>query len=160
MTAGAALRIRAATPADVQVLGHIARAAKASWGYSGRQLDTWRAELEPTAESVRDQPTFTAEVEGEVVGFYQLRTAGAWAELDHLWVHPMFMRRGIGGALVAHALAYLAQSGIASLDVDADPNAEPFYTACGAVRIGVRAAPIAGEPHRMRPQLRLETGVV
>jgi hypothetical protein len=38
------------------------------------------------------------------------------------------------------------------LRVDADPHAERFYLACGAVSIGTVAAPIAGQPDRVRPQ--------
>jgi hypothetical protein len=37
--------------------------------------------------------------------------------------------------------------------IDSDPNAEPFYLACGAERTGAIPAPIAGQPARVRPQL-------
>jgi hypothetical protein len=41
--------------------------------------------------------------------------------------------------------------------IDADPHAEAFYRACGALRIGGVAAPIDGQPQRVRPQLVLST---
>jgi GNAT superfamily N-acetyltransferase len=152
------MRIRAATPSEVETLGGVALAAKASWGYSGAQLTEWHSDLVPTAESVRRQPTFAAELGNEVVGFCQLSVAPARAQLEHLWVHPRHMRKGTGKLLLAHALQYLAHLGIAFVEIDSDPNAEPFYVACGAVRVGIKAAPIHGEPHRTRPQLRLPTG--
>jgi ribosomal protein S18 acetylase RimI-like enzyme len=147
--------VRVARPDEADALGRIAIAAKASWGYAAAQLEAWRADLVPTAGSVSAQPTFVAEVAHEVAGFCQLGIAGARAELEHLWVHPRFMRQGVGRALLDRALRHLAQAGIAALDIDSDPNAEPFYVACGAVRVGTRAAPIDGEPDRTRPQLRL-----
>jgi GNAT superfamily N-acetyltransferase len=112
----------------------------------------------PTAESVHRRPTFVSEVSNELAGFYQLNIAAPRAELEHLWVHPGFMRQGVGTLLLAHAVEYLAHSGIAFLEIDSDPNAEPFYIACGAVHSGSRPAPIKGAPHRTRPQLRLATG--
>jgi GNAT superfamily N-acetyltransferase len=64
------------------------------------------------------------------------------------------MRRGIGTALLRHALQTAAQGGADEVDVDADPNAAPFYLRRGAVHVGDLPAPIAGEPQRARPQLR------
>jgi len=43
--------------------------------------------------------------------------------------------------------------------VDADPNAESFYLACGADRCGEVPAPIRGEPGRVRPQLAFVLGL-
>jgi len=150
--------IRAAMPEEAEALSDIACAAKASWGYSAAQLAAWRAELRPTVESVLARPSFVAEVRGELAGFYQLDIAGSQAELEHLWIHPRFMRQGVGSSLLAHAAQYLAHRGIASLQIDSDPNAERFYVACGAVRTGLRAAAIEGESDRTRPQLCLATG--
>ena len=76
----------------------------------------------------------------------------AW-ELDNLWVAPEFMRRGIGRSLLRHALGTAARGGAVEVTVDADPNAEAFYVSCGAIRRGEVAAPIRGEPARVRPQL-------
>src|SRR5260370_14767770 len=41
-------------------------------------------------------------------------------KLDHLWVLPQFMDRGIGRALVAHALETAARGGASCVIVDAD----------------------------------------
>ncbi len=90
-----------------------------------------------------------------MVGFYLLIPgANAWA-LEHLWVAPKFARRGIGRALLAHAVSAARHAGATAFVIDADPNAERFYVACGAVREGAVAAPIEGDPARIRPQLLL-----
>lgn len=41
------------------------------------------------------------------------------------------------------------------ITIDADPNAEAFYLACGVIRVGHVAAPIFADPSRVRPQLSL-----
>ena len=66
------------------------------------------------------------------------------------------MRRGIGRALLAHAAGTARAGGDSAILIDADPNAEAFYLACGAARGGSVAAPIASEPERVRHQLSLQ----
>jgi GNAT superfamily N-acetyltransferase len=151
------VQIRPAKSGEAELLAAVAWAAKASWGYSVAQLESWRESLTLTEESLRGAPTYVAEVQGEVAGFYQLSVGDEVVELEHLWVHPRFMRRGVGRALLEHSAAYLAGVGVTSLHVDSDPNAEPFYAACGAVRVGEHAAPVQGQPNRVRPLLRLST---
>jgi len=151
------MNIRAARQEEAQALADIAWAAKASWGYSAAQLEAWRADLTPNAGSAFARPTFVAELCGQLAGFCQVSVGNGSVELEHLWVRPEFMRQGAGRALLARAAEHLSSIGIASLHIDSDPNAEPFYLACGAVRAGEVAAPIDGQSHRVRPQLRLAT---
>src|SRR5712671_816151 len=92
----------------------------------------------------------------EVAGFYSLSPLGRSWELDNLWVLPRFIRLGVGRALLSHALQTAACGGAAEVTVDADPNAEPFYLECGAVRRGVVPAPLPGQPQRARPQLTFD----
>jgi GNAT superfamily N-acetyltransferase len=120
-------------------------------------MEAWREDLSPGAASIAAQPTWVAELDGELAGFCQLNLQAGPAELEHLWVRPQFMRHGIGRALLDCALHELAVSGVDVLHIDADPHAEPFYLACGAVRVGALAAPVEGEPGRVRPQMRLST---
>lgn len=151
------MRIRPAEPEEAEALAAIAWAAKASWGYSATQLAAWRAELSPSPQSIRMRPTYVAEVESRIVGFYALDMDREPVELAHLWIQPAFMRRGTGRSLLAHAVQFLAAGGHASLHIDADPGAEPFYLAQGAVRVGVTRAPIDSDPDRVRPGLLLTT---
>ena len=150
------MHIRRAGQTEASALSELALNAKRHWGYLSEDIERWRPFLVVSADDIAAKPTFVAEVENEVVGFYSLVAAAQAYELEHLWVSPQFARRGIGRALLAHAVntAYLA--GASSIVIDADPNAEPFYVACGAVRRGLVVAPIVGDPTRVRPQLSLQ----
>ncbi|MEO6444863.1 MAG: GNAT family N-acetyltransferase [Gemmatimonadaceae bacterium] len=75
------------------------------------------------------------------------------ASVEHLWIAPEHHRRGIGGALLERALAVASDAGVASVRVESDPNAEPFYVRRGARRVGLTPAPMPGEPNRMLPVL-------
>jgi GNAT superfamily N-acetyltransferase len=154
----AAVHVRAAQPGEHQLLSDLAHRAKAHWGYDAAQLAVWHMDMTVSSESLQQRPTFVAEVEGAVVGFFQLSMNAARAELEHFWVLPSSHRRGIGRALLTHAAAVVAAAGHRTLHIDADPNAEPFYTACGAQRVGALLAPISGQPQRVRPRLELSVG--
>ena len=149
------MRIRRARETEATVLSELALSAKQVWGYSLVDIERWRSQLIISAEDITSKPTFIAEAENVVVGFYLLVPAARAWELDHLWVSPQYIRRGVGRALLAHASDTARISGASSITIDADPNAESFYVACGAIRQGVIAAPIAGYPDRIRPQLVL-----
>ena len=152
------MTIRPADPGESDALGRLAREAKAFWGYSAAQLDLWRDDLAVSPASIRRFPTFVAEVDGAVGGFLQVSTDASPWELEHLWVGPRHMRRGVGRALLARAVEAAARAGQTMLAIDADPHAEAFYLAVGARRIGEIAAPIAGQGDRVRPQLLLAVG--
>ena len=149
------MRIRRALESEAPALSALALEAKQYWPYSPEDIERWRPLLAVTAADIAANPTFVAELDDEVVGFYLLvPDPKAWV-LEQLWVSPSVARRGIGKALVSHAITTARRAGVSSIVIDADPNAEPFYVACGAVREGVIAAPIASHPARVRPQLSL-----
>lgn len=148
--------VRRAVVADVAELSKLVLHAKAHWGYSNAQLQAWRASLEISAESIVAHPTFVGELNGLLIGFYSLIPSAAAWDLNDLWVLPAFMKKGVGRELLMHAVHTAALGGATSILIESDPNAEPFYLACGAQRIGEVAAPIAGESQRIRPLLTLD----
>ena len=145
--------IRPAIETQAELLSALVMRAKAHWGYSAQTLEGWRCELAVSPQDIRAKPTFVALMDDEVAGFYSLSAVQSVWELDNLWVSPEFMHRGIGRTLLSHALETARSRGAVEVTVDADPNAEPFYQQCGAVRRGEVAAPIPGQPWRVRPQL-------
>lgn len=151
------VRVRRAHPSESQALSDLALRAKALGGYSQAQLASWASELFISPESIAAEPTFVAEADRGLVGVVQLATHASPWEIEHLWVHPSAMRQGVGSRLVQQALRYAHRQGQRELRVDADPLAEQFYVRLGARRIGEVAAPIEGEPSRVRPQLVVST---
>ena len=153
--ASQSIRIRNAAQEERDLLATIAYAAKAQWGYAVDTLEKWIPELTPSTFSIARDPTFVAEIGSEVVGWCQIDMESNPVELAHLWVHPTFQRRGVGRALLDAVSVHLRSVNIATLAIDADPNAEGFYVSIGASRQGLKKAPIAGHPSRIRPQLLL-----
>ncbi len=149
------MRIRVARADEAALLRSIAFEAKAHWNYSPAVMAGWRDDLLVRLDSPERRPTFVAEDGGIVAGFCQLVLEGDMPALEHLWVRPAFMGHGIGRALLERASATLTELGHTRLHIDAEPHAEAFYRHCGATRDGEIAAPIIGEPDRVRPQMIL-----
>lgn len=148
-------RIRAALESEANTLSEIAFQSKSYWPYSVEQLEAWRENLAITAEMIVQSLVYVAESEGKIAGFYVLEAASGNWTLDHLWLLPVYMGRGIGRALLEHAVGLAKEGGAHAITIDADPNAEDFYTTCGAQRVSTVAAPIDEMPDRVRPQMVL-----
>jgi GNAT superfamily N-acetyltransferase len=133
-------------------------AAKASWGYSPAWLDGWRDQILLTPAQLQTWVVTVALAGPEILGFSALIPGQDVATLEHLWVTPPAMGRGVGRALLRHARVTAARLGAQALLIESDPNAEAFYLRSGAERIGTRAAPLPDNPARVLPQLRLATG--
>ncbi|MBL8514868.1 MAG: GNAT family N-acetyltransferase, partial [Betaproteobacteria bacterium] len=146
-------KMRPARAEEGAALSWIAVLAKAHWGYANAQVDAWRADLTVDPSLVPHRWTRVAEANGEPVGVVQLAFGVDAADILHLWIHPGFMRCGIGRALMAAAMDESRRRGMQKITIDSDPFAEPFYIAMGARRVGETRAPIDGQPDRIRPQL-------
>lgn len=161
-----ALRLRRAAPDDAAALSRLAMAAKAHWGYAAADLERWRGELGFGSDELARGRTWLAEwPDGRIddpavgrrglAGVVALGGEGERLSLEHLWVAPRAIGRGVGRALLSLAAVQARARGANLIEIDADPNAEAFYLHCGARRIGATPAPAEGQPERARPLLEL-----
>ncbi|MBI3714900.1 MAG: GNAT family N-acetyltransferase [Betaproteobacteria bacterium] len=116
-------------------------------------MNSWRETLRIAPEYIAANLLFVAEIDVEAAGFIAMVPGPSRWQLDHLWILPGYMRRGLGRSLVGYGMRAAMLAGAAEIFIDADPYAEKFYRSCGARRIGEVPAPIEGEPARVRPQM-------
>ncbi len=149
------LHFRPAAIDEVGLLTGLALRSKAHWGYAKAQLEVWAPQLEVAPAWVAMRQVHVALIDEVILGFFVvLGGAGQW-RLEHLWVEPAAMGKGIGRALLERACRLARSLGACELMIDADPNAEGFYLACGAQRVAALAAPIDNAPSRTLPVMRL-----
>jgi GNAT superfamily N-acetyltransferase len=148
------MQIRPARLEDTVTLTAIAHAAKRVWGYPEEVLAAWSPLLTITPADLAVLDVFVATDGQALLGFGALDAALPEPALEHLWVAPAAMRRGVGSALFAHAVALARTCGARALRIEADPFAEPFYLRLGAVRVGALPALVLGAPQRVLPLLR------
>lgn len=135
------LVIRPARAGEAQTLGALAMRSKAHWGYSEEFLEVVRPMLTFAETDLASSPVYVLEAAGEPAGMYRLSGSPPEGELDDLWLDPRLIGLGAGRRLFEHALQTAAELGFDSLRIESDPNAEGFYLAMGATRIGERRSP-------------------
>ncbi len=149
------MTIRHAEPEEAARLTEIAIAAKRYWGYPESWLEAWRAGLTITSEFIVRHEVFVAIEDDQPVGFYTLVISEVSTELDHLWVLPEWIGKGIGRRLLNHALDRASAIGARQIEIVSDPNAEGFYRKAGANQIGEFVSTIEGQERKL-PRLALE----
>lgn len=128
--------IRRALPAEARALTRVAHAAKRHWRYPEDWLRLWRDALTVTPAFIERQPVWRAGRGAVVLGLYALEGSGATRELEHFWVAPGHIGRGVGARLLEHAVATRRAEGARALRIASDLYAEGFYLAMGARRVG------------------------
>lgn len=148
------LNIRRAHPDEAEGLSALAIRSKAHWNYDPTFLEACRKELTLSADFIKTYSVYVVEEAGRVAGFYSVHVCAesSGGVLDFLYVEPESIGMGYGKGLWDHAVATARELGLSSFTLDADPNAEPFYRAMGAERIGEHESP--ARPGRMLPVMR------
>jgi predicted N-acetyltransferase YhbS len=139
------VRIRDARPDEAAGLTELALRSKGHWGYDEGALAVFSRELTLTPADLAEGNARVAEDEGAVVGFSTLSPQSRHLiELQHLFVEPGELRRGIGSALFLDACAAARGLGFSTLVIQSDPNAAAFYKRLGATHLRDIASSIPG----------------
>ncbi|GAA0230956.1 GNAT family N-acetyltransferase [Halobacterium noricense] len=133
--------IRPATEADAESILDLHVASIRAFGperYRDEQVEAWATKplgSAPYRESVRNEfeHLVVAEVDDEIAGFGRLDYGNA--VVDAVYVHPDFVRDGVGSALLSHLETEAAAKNIESLSLRASLNAVPFYEQAGYERV-------------------------
>lgn len=124
-------KIGRAIPEQAELLTGIAIASKAHWGYDEEFMERFAAVTTITPEYVRQNEVWILEVAGESAGFYAVIRHGELGELDHLWLLPQYIGKGLGRLLFDHAIGRARDLGLRQLEWEAEPNAVGFYERMG-----------------------------
>jgi len=147
------IRIRMADEAEVEQLSEISLAAKKYWNYPETFFDHWNDVLKISREFIASNNVWVAVHNDEILGFAAISTNEEIVELEHMWVIPKHIKKGVGKRLMKTVIEYCKNSGKAYLRIESDPNAQVFYEKMGAKLIGyVESKP---EPRKL-PVLKLE----
>src|SRR3954454_10970395 len=112
-------------------------------------MASWIHLLTIVPRLIAEQETYAAYVDGALVGFYSLRRGLGKMSLEHLWVLPDAMRRGVGRALFGHAVERVKAAGCPTLEIESDPNAAGFYEHLGARRVATTVTELEGRPREL-----------
>ncbi|HTS51943.1 MAG TPA: GNAT family N-acetyltransferase [Burkholderiales bacterium] len=126
--------VRAYRAADLAALLSVFRRSVhdvAGHDYSPTQLEAWAPE-HPDSEAwstrLEGGGVFVCERDDEIVGFARVDDAGY---VDLLYVHPEFLRQGIGRALLQRMIAWVQSRSVRRLVSDVSITARPFFERAG-----------------------------
>jgi GNAT superfamily N-acetyltransferase len=148
------ITLRPARPEEAAPLTELILRSKAHWGYDDAFMAACRDELTLRPDDIERRRTFVATAGDELAAIATLDGAPPEGELGMLFVDTAFIGQGVGKRLYRHVTALARAMGFAKLSIDADPNAEPFYQAMGATRVG--STPSESIPGRELPLLRVD----
>lgn len=135
--------IRRAQPYESALLTALTQRSKAYWGYDESFMRAHQGGLSVTAEYLAAHIAHIIEHEGKVAGFYALEHLDRdRVELGYLFVEPAYIGRGLGRALMGHAVATARARGYRHIRIVSDPHADGFYRRMGAVLWGEWQSPI------------------
>jgi GNAT superfamily N-acetyltransferase len=124
--------IRSARPDEGERLRAIAAAAKGLWGYDEALVRTWAGSLDLSRGRLASAHAIVAETDGRAIGWAEvLAPEGGVCVLEHLWVEPARIRRGVGSRLFRHAADVARDLGATAMEWEAEPNALGFYARMG-----------------------------
>lgn len=150
--------LRAAFPADLQILKSVYFRAKASHGYSADEMADFAAEVDETltVETITHDAFAIAEMGGRAVGFVGVQDTGKpnALHMEFLFIDPEAQGQGVGRRLFDWAVEEVRRRGFAALEFQSDVNAAGFYERIGAVKISERPSTVI--PGRMIPTYRFE----
>ena len=145
--------IRRIRRSEAGFLSELALRSKAYWGYTREFIEACRDEL--TVDEDHYENFFCAEQDDTLVGYYGMTPIDETrVELEALFVEPSAIGRGIGKALIQHAIATASGRGAKRMQIQGDPNATAFYVAAGARQVGERAS--GSIPGRRLPLFEIE----
>jgi len=148
------LEIQHATTNQAETLTQIAFAAKRHWGYPEHWIQIWSPILTITPEFIEQYETYVASITDEPAGFCAISIKGDKASVEHMWISPEYMGKGIGAELFRYLLSRCKELGAHVLEIESDPNAQGFYERMGAKKVGEVVNDLDGQP-RVLPLLEI-----
>jgi len=158
--------IRPAEKEDAQILTRISFESKGFWAYPKEYFDVWKPELTITSDYIEKNDVLVFESEGAIVGYYSIVELendieasgikidkGYW--LEHMFIAPKYIGRGIGKIMFEHLRKRCEIKGIRQLGILSDPNARGFYEKMGCTYQRELPSTISG---RTTPLLVLTVG--
>ncbi len=122
------MNIRPASPDEGWRLRQLEIASKACWGYPDERF---AKVISMAPDYIQKHEVWVVEETSEIAGFYGLIHHGEVCELDHLWLLPPYIGKGLGRQLFEHALQRARLACALRVEWQAEPNATGFYKRMG-----------------------------
>jgi len=151
------VKIRDALATEAKYLSDLSARSKAYWPYDKEYLTQAAQVTHVTENDILSWHFRVAVYDGKILGFSGMAPVKNEYMLDHLWIEPEYIDKGIGQVLFEDAVLSAKRMGWTRFTIASDPYAEKFYLKQGAKRIGERESKI--KPGFFLPLLEVNVGL-
>lgn len=131
------MNIKKAIKTDAENLTELTIRSKAYWGYGEKQITAWRDELTITEKYIESNQVYKLIVDTILSGFYAFSSENKTTlKLNYFFIEPKYIGQGYGKILMRDFFKRIENSNYERVILDADPNAEKFYSNLGFTVIG------------------------
>lgn len=151
------ITIRRAISTDALFLTSISFGAKRYWNYSEEYLEAWHDELTISEEYIEKNVVFVAQKKATIIGYCSMiyreedvcrgetkLKAGYW--LDHIFIRPAYIGKGIGSNLIEALVTYCEGHQVNVFNILSNPHINSFYEKIGATYVSEIPSKIEGSP--------------
>lgn len=136
------LEIRAAKPSEADELSALALRSKSHWPYDAEYLNLCKITTRISPQEILQWPVLVAAQGPQICGVAVILEAKGERLLEHLWIDPPFIGKGIGRELFYAAVAEGKKLGWSQFHIFSDPYARGFYEKLGARQFGERESKV------------------
>lgn len=125
------MKIEKASQTDAKEITALTIRSKSHWNYTAEQIEGWREELTITETYISENEVYKLTDE-ELIGFYAFnKISQTKVKLFFFFIEPKYIGKGFGKKLIMDFVQRVKKMGYERVTVDADPNAEIFYSKLG-----------------------------
>lgn len=123
------MEFKLASPGEGSLLTQMAHESKGLWGYTEEMMRVWEPDLLIDGKYIKQNIVYKILINQELVGFYALRYQNSenCFEVDHLWLKPSHIKKGIGRSVFIRILSQLNDLGQRRVLLNGEPHARGFY---------------------------------
>lgn len=136
--------VEKANVGDAKTLDALTMRSKSFWGYSEKQLEEWKDDLEITPDYIRENEVYLVRVHPQIIGYYSFQIMDKKAKLDNVFLAPDYIGKGLGRILMNDLLKRMVERGITTISLEADPYVENFYLKFGFKTVGKLRSSVPG----------------
>lgn len=128
--------IEKATGKDASVLTELTVRSKSYWDYSDELIESWSEDLKVSSDYILEKEVYKLIIDDALIGYYSyFKLNDDEVKLENLFIEPNFIGKGYGKLLMLDFTQRI-KNDFKKVTLDADPNAEDFYTKIGFKVVG------------------------
>ena len=128
--------VRKALISELEKLNELAARSEAYWGFDESHMEAFKRLCALREAHFKKGCVFVIEKDGEIAGFYCLAAKEADFELEHFYVDPEHIAKGLGKTLWLHMRTFCIHRKIREVTIVCSDFVKGFYLKMGAASLG------------------------